>query len=40
VGYCEGIYWSIGYRTKDLKAYERDRSALNELYRLLYVERA
>ena len=40
VGYCEGIYWSIGYRTTDVKAYERDKAALTELYRLLYAERA
>lgn len=40
VGYCEGVYWLLSYRATDAKAYAKDRDALEDLFRLLYVEKS
>ena len=40
VGYCEGVFWELQYRATDANSWARDRQKLEELFRLLYVERA
>ena len=40
VGNCEGLYWTVEYRANDPKTYARDKAGLDELFRLLYAERA
>lgn len=40
VGYCEGVYWVAQYRTSDTDAYRRDRTLMDDLFKVLYAEKA
>lgn len=40
VGYCEGVYWIAQYRSSDADAYRKDRALMDDLFRVLYAEKA
>lgn len=40
VGYCEGVYWVASYRSSDASTYRRDRALMDDLFRVMYAEKA